>query len=83
MYRNGERKKEQAICSYVSDMSVKCRIIDKNQAKELIKETFESLFDKVRFTNFIKIFQQIGTTGKGTKYVLRRHKDAKGATKTP
>ena len=31
----------------------------------------------------LKIFQQIGTTGKGTKYVLRRHKDAKGATKTP
>ena len=28
----------------------------------------------------LKIFQQIGTTGKGTKYVLRRHKDAKGAT---
>ena len=25
----------------------------------------------------LKIFQQIGTTGKGTKYVLRRHKDAK------
>jgi ATP-dependent DNA helicase RecG len=31
----------------------------------------------------LKIFQQIGTTGKGTKYVLRRHKGAKGATKTP
>ena len=24
----------------------------------------------------LKIFQQIGTTGRGTKYVLRRHKDA-------
>lgn len=31
----------------------------------------------------LKIFQQIGITGKGTKYVLRRQKDAKGATKTP
>ena len=31
----------------------------------------------------LKIFQQIGTTGKGTKYVLRRHKDAKDAIKTP
>jgi len=31
----------------------------------------------------LKIFQQIGTTGKGTKYVLRRHKGAKDATKTP
>ena len=31
----------------------------------------------------LKIFQQIGTTGKGTKYVLRRHNDAKGAIKTP
>jgi ATP-dependent DNA helicase RecG len=31
----------------------------------------------------LKIFQQIGTTGKGTKYVLRRHKGAKGATKAP
>jgi len=30
----------------------------------------------------VKIFQQIGITRKGTKYVLRRHKDAKGATKT-
>jgi len=29
----------------------------------------------------LKIFQQIGITGKGTKYILRRHKDAKGATK--
>ena len=28
----------------------------------------------------LKIFQQIGTTGKGTKYVLRRHKNA---IKTP
>ena len=28
----------------------------------------------------LKIFQQIGTTGKGTKYVLRRHEDA---IKTP
>jgi ATP-dependent DNA helicase RecG len=25
----------------------------------------------------LKIFQQIGTIGKGTKYILRRHKDAK------
>jgi len=25
----------------------------------------------------LKIFQQIGTTGKGTRYILRRHKDAK------
>ena len=31
----------------------------------------------------LKIFRQLGTTGKGTKYVLRRHKDAKGATNTP
>ncbi len=31
----------------------------------------------------LKIFQQIGTTGKGTKYILRRHKGAKDATKTP
>ena len=31
----------------------------------------------------LKIFQQIRTTGKGTKYVLRSQKDAKGATKTP
>ena len=31
----------------------------------------------------LKIFQQIGTTGKGTKYVLRRHKDDKDAIKTP
>lgn len=31
----------------------------------------------------LKVFQQIGTTGKGTKYVLRRHNDAKGAIKTP
>ncbi|MCD4803576.1 MAG: N-6 DNA methylase [Anaerolineales bacterium] len=30
------------------------RSIDKQQAQELIKETFESSFDKVRFTNFIK-----------------------------
>ena len=30
------------------------------------------------------VFEQIGKTGKGTRYVLRRHKDAKGATmKTP
>ncbi|MEA3415968.1 MAG: class I SAM-dependent DNA methyltransferase, partial [Thermodesulfobacteriota bacterium] len=28
--------------------------MDKKQAQELIKETFESPFDKVRFTNFIK-----------------------------
>lgn len=28
----------------------------------------------------LKIFQQIGTTGKGTKYVLRSHTDAKDAT---
>jgi len=30
------------------------RSIDKKQAQELIKETFESPFDKVRFTSFIK-----------------------------
>jgi spermidine/putrescine-binding protein len=30
------------------------RSIDKKQAQELIKETFENPFDKVRFTNFIK-----------------------------
>ena len=30
------------------------RSIDKQQAQELIKETFESSFDVVRFTNFIK-----------------------------
>ncbi|HRV05090.1 MAG: Divergent AAA domain protein [candidate division TA06 bacterium ADurb.Bin131] len=29
------------------------------------------------------IFDQIGTTGKGTNYILRRHKDAKGVIKTP
>ncbi len=31
----------------------------------------------------IGLLDQIGTTGKGTEYVLSRHKDAKGATKTP
>ena len=31
----------------------------------------------------LKVFKQIGVTGKGTEYVLRRHKDAKDATKTP
>jgi hypothetical protein len=30
------------------------RSINKQQAQELIKETFESSFDKVRFTRFIK-----------------------------
>ena len=30
------------------------RSIDKQQAQELIKETFESPFDKARFTNFMK-----------------------------
>ncbi|MFQ6118598.1 MAG: DeoR family transcriptional regulator [Methanosarcinales archaeon] len=29
------------------------------------------------------IFKQIGTTGRGTEYVLRRQKDAKDARKTP
>jgi ATP-dependent DNA helicase RecG len=28
----------------------------------------------------LKILEQIGTTGKGTNYILRRHKDAKDAT---
>jgi ATP-dependent DNA helicase RecG len=28
-------------------------------------------------------FEQIGITGKGTEYVLRRHKEAKDATKAP
>jgi hypothetical protein len=28
--------------------------MDKRQAQEIIRETFESPFDKVRFTNFIK-----------------------------
>lgn len=27
----------------------------------------------------LKVFEQIGITGKGTEYVLRRHKDAKDA----
>ena len=31
----------------------------------------------------LKIFQQIGTTGKGTKYVLRRQRRNKHAIKTP
>lgn len=31
----------------------------------------------------LDILQQIGTTGKGTKYILSRHKDANAATKTP
>lgn len=29
------------------------------------------------------IFEQVGTTGKGTEYILTRHKRAKRATKTP
>jgi ATP-dependent DNA helicase RecG len=28
-----------------------------------------------------KLFDQIGTTGKGTEYILRRHKDAKDTRK--
>lgn len=28
--------------------------MDKQQARQIIKDTFESSFDKVRFTNFIK-----------------------------
>ena len=52
-------KKEHVICSYMSDKWVGIglmnpRSIDKKQAQELIKETFESSFDVVRFTNFIK-----------------------------
>ena len=36
------------------------RSIDKQQAQELIKETFESPFDKSSFTNFIKnLFNRI------------------------
>ena len=31
----------------------------------------------------IGLLEQIGTTGKGTEYVLSRHKDAKGDTKAP
>ncbi|MHC1575879.1 MAG: RNA-binding domain-containing protein [Methanosarcinaceae archaeon] len=31
----------------------------------------------------IGLFEQVGTTGKGTAYMLRRHKDAKDATKEP
>ncbi|MEW6618807.1 MAG: ATP-binding protein [bacterium] len=31
----------------------------------------------------LEIFEQIGITGKGTEYILRRHKDAKDAIKTP
>ena len=31
-------------------------MMDKQQAQAIIKNTFESPFDKVRFTNFIKIF---------------------------
>jgi len=31
----------------------------------------------------LEILEQIGTTGKGTEYVLRRHKDAKDVIKTP
>lgn len=31
----------------------------------------------------LKILEQIGTTGKGTNYILSRHKDAKDATKQP
>lgn len=31
----------------------------------------------------LEIFQQIGITGKGAKYILRSHKYAKGAPKTP
>jgi ATP-dependent DNA helicase RecG len=31
----------------------------------------------------LDVLQLIGTTGKGTKYILSRHKDAKAATKTP
>jgi ATP-dependent DNA helicase RecG len=30
-----------------------------------------------------RLFKVIGSTGKGTEYILRRHKDAKDATKTP
>ena len=29
------------------------------------------------------LLEQIGITGKGTAYILRRHKDAKDATKAP
>jgi hypothetical protein len=29
------------------------------------------------------LFMQIGVTGKGTEYILTRHKDAKDAIKTP
>ncbi len=31
----------------------------------------------------LKVFEQIGITGKGTEYMLRRHKDANDATKAP
>lgn len=32
---------------------------------------------------FKKILMQIGTTGRGTEYILRRQNDAKDATNTP
>jgi len=31
----------------------------------------------------VGLLEQIGITGKGTVYILRRHKDAKDATKAP
>lgn len=31
----------------------------------------------------LKVFEQIGVTGKGTEYMLRRHKGANDAIKTP
>jgi len=31
----------------------------------------------------LNILEQIGVTGRGTKYILRRHKDDKDATNTP
>lgn len=65
-------------------MYVKENDIISNQEYQVICETSNrtATRDLTELVS-LKIFKQIGITGKRTKYVLKRHKDAKGATKTP
>ncbi len=51
-----------------------------NQEYQVICETSNRTASRdLKALVFLNIFQQIGTTGKGTKYVLRRHKEDKDA----
>jgi ATP-dependent DNA helicase RecG len=79
LYKLGLNERQVAAVRFVKERGK----ITNSQYREVCNTSVRTATRDLAVLVSLGLFEQIGSTGKGTEYILRRHKDAKEATNTP